>query len=86
MFRLRDPEWQPPDDLEEFLNAGPAPVYIGFGSMPSEDPKKIAGVVLDGDIKRTGANITQASIFLHWPVLRPITGVPVHDHGLQLRI
>jgi len=26
--------WVPPPDLQRFLDAGPAPVYIGFGSMP----------------------------------------------------
>ena len=25
--------WEPPADLSEFLAAGPAPVFIGFGSM-----------------------------------------------------
>ena len=30
------PGWQPPEDLVRFLEAGPAPVYIGFGSMGSE--------------------------------------------------
>jgi sterol 3beta-glucosyltransferase len=25
--------WYPPPDLEAFLNAGPPPIYIGFGSM-----------------------------------------------------
>ncbi len=27
--------WQPPNDLVDFLQAGPPPVYIGFGSMGS---------------------------------------------------
>jgi len=26
------PNWQPPTDLAEFLAAGPAPIYVGFGS------------------------------------------------------
>lgn len=29
-----DTGWVPPPDLQRFLDAGPAPVYIGFGSMP----------------------------------------------------
>jgi sterol 3beta-glucosyltransferase len=32
------PAWDPPADLREFLAAGDAPVFIGFGSMPSADP------------------------------------------------
>jgi len=31
-------DYQPPADLVAFLTAGPPPVYIGFGSMPSQDP------------------------------------------------
>lgn len=26
--------WSPPADLENFLNAGPPPVFIGFGRLP----------------------------------------------------
>ena len=32
-FLDHDPGWQPPDQLQQFLTAGPAPIYIGFGSM-----------------------------------------------------
>jgi sterol 3beta-glucosyltransferase len=28
-----------------FLEAGPPPVYIGFGSMPSKDPENMAAMV-----------------------------------------
>jgi sterol 3beta-glucosyltransferase len=31
------PGWQPPADLLHFLQTGPAPVTIGFGSMASRD-------------------------------------------------
>jgi sterol 3beta-glucosyltransferase len=34
-----DEEWQPSDDLIEFIEAGPPPVFIGFGSMPLRDPQ-----------------------------------------------
>ncbi len=37
---LDEPDWQPPDDLVRFLEAGAPPVYVGFGSMPSRDPQK----------------------------------------------
>jgi sterol 3beta-glucosyltransferase len=30
--------WTPPDDLQQFLDAGPAPVYMTLGSMFSLDP------------------------------------------------
>lgn len=33
---LRDRDgWNPPDDIVAFLDAGPPPIYIGFGSMTS---------------------------------------------------
>ncbi|MCC6905942.1 MAG: glycosyltransferase family 1 protein [Anaerolineae bacterium] len=31
--------WQPPADLTAFLVEGPAPVYVGFGSMVSREPE-----------------------------------------------
>lgn len=33
-----EPDWQPPQALKDFLEAGPPPVYVGFGSMPLDDP------------------------------------------------
>lgn len=32
--------WQPPDDLMDFLQSEPPPVYIGFGSMKERQPEK----------------------------------------------
>lgn len=40
-------DWRPDPELAAFLAAGPAPVYVGFGSMASEDPVAIARLVLD---------------------------------------
>ncbi|MDP2342590.1 MAG: glycosyltransferase [Deltaproteobacteria bacterium] len=34
-----------PERLEKFLQAGAPPVYIGFGSMPSADPKETSRIV-----------------------------------------
>jgi sterol 3beta-glucosyltransferase len=39
--------WQPPADLVRFLESGPPPVCVGFGSMPGGDPEQMAGVVLE---------------------------------------
>lgn len=51
---LEPPEaWQPPADLEHFLQSGAPPVYIGFGSMPSSKPEAAAELVL-GALARTG--------------------------------
>ncbi len=40
-------EWKPPAALTYFLEEGPAPVYIGFGSMTNRDPVSATRLVLD---------------------------------------
>jgi sterol 3beta-glucosyltransferase len=47
-FLDHSPDWQPPTDLVSFLESGPAPVYVGFGSMNTRNPEKTASIVLDG--------------------------------------
>lgn len=41
-FLDREEAWQPSADLQVFLDAGPPPVYIGFGSMAGRDPARKA--------------------------------------------
>jgi UDP:flavonoid glycosyltransferase YjiC (YdhE family) len=43
----REPAWNPPDDLLRFLEAGPAPVFAGFGSMPLLDAGATAELVIE---------------------------------------
>ncbi|KAJ5141647.1 Sterol 3-beta-glucosyltransferase [Penicillium atrosanguineum] len=38
--------YTPPSDLAEFLQAGPPPVYIGFGSIVVDNPEKLIETVL----------------------------------------
>ena len=38
-FDPPDDTWQPPAPLAAFLQANPAPIYIGFGSMATKDPQ-----------------------------------------------
>ncbi len=40
-------DWQPPDDLARFLEAGPPPVYIGFGSVVTRDAARLTQAALD---------------------------------------
>ncbi|WP_414576334.1 glycosyltransferase [Anabaena sp. CCY 9402-a] len=40
------PDWSPPPALIEFLEDGPPPVYIGFGSMGNRNPEETADLVL----------------------------------------
>ena len=44
-------EWRPDPALAAFLAAGPAPVYIGFGSMPSRDPERLAQATMHGAVR-----------------------------------
>jgi len=37
----------PSPELEAFLNAGEAPVYVGFGSLPTHDPKEAARIAIE---------------------------------------
>ena len=48
-YWLLDPatDWAPPSDLVEFLEAGPPPVYVGFGSMSSRKPEETTDLVLE---------------------------------------
>jgi sterol 3beta-glucosyltransferase len=45
--------WTPPADLEAFLANGPAPLYVGFGSMTSRDARSKTAIVLEA-IRSTG--------------------------------
>jgi len=38
--------WEPPADLLNFLDSGPPPVYIGFGSMTLIKPEKITEIFM----------------------------------------
>ncbi len=44
---LDDTHWQPPAALVDFLNSGPPPVYIGFGSMANRDAERLTHIMLD---------------------------------------
>ena len=39
-------EWQPRTDLLRFLESGPPPIYVGFGSMSGRDPQRITRIVV----------------------------------------
>jgi UDP:flavonoid glycosyltransferase YjiC (YdhE family) len=48
-----DPAWEPPSELLKFLDSGPAPVFVGFGSMPNSKPEETADLVVRA-LDRTG--------------------------------
>jgi sterol 3beta-glucosyltransferase len=48
-----DPDWTPPPDLRDFLAAGDAPVYIGFGSMPDSKPEATTRTLIEA-VRQSG--------------------------------
>jgi sterol 3beta-glucosyltransferase len=44
-FWFLDEPFSPPDELVRFLQSGDAPVYVGFGSMPSSDPVRTMAMI-----------------------------------------
>ena len=45
--------WQPPRGLTDFLDSGPPPVFVSFGSMNNTDSKELTDIVLRA-LERTG--------------------------------
>lgn len=45
-FLDESPQWAPSPELASFLESGPRPVFIGFGSTPFPDPEKSAQVIV----------------------------------------
>ncbi|WP_428526978.1 glycosyltransferase [Roseibium sp.] len=52
-FMRPDTKYTPPPDLLQFLETGPAPVYIGFGSMPSRNPEELTRLIIQS-LSQTG--------------------------------
>jgi sterol 3beta-glucosyltransferase len=50
---LDTPSWDMPRELADFLDAGPPPVYFGFGSMPGLDSEAMTAVIREA-LARTG--------------------------------
>ncbi len=53
-FLDADPAWAPPRGLQEFLDAGPPPVYVGFGSMGGSGSEDATGLAVEA-LRLTGA-------------------------------
>jgi sterol 3beta-glucosyltransferase len=45
-FLERQGEWKAPHELTDFLDSGPPPLFVGFGSMNNIDPEKLTKIVL----------------------------------------
>lgn len=74
------PYWQPPIELQRFIEAGPPPVFIGFGSMPVSNPAQTTAVIVEA-IRLSGQ---RAILHAGWaglggalpPEIFPITYAP----------
>ncbi|XP_068663802.1 sterol 3-beta-glucosyltransferase UGT80A2-like isoform X1 [Aristolochia californica] len=39
--------YEPPEDLVKWLKAGDKPIYIGFGSLPVQEPEKMTQIIVE---------------------------------------
>lgn len=46
-------QWQPKQELAEFIDAGPAPVYVGFGSATGSNAQRVTAMIIDA-LKASG--------------------------------
>jgi sterol 3beta-glucosyltransferase len=59
---LDEPEtWHPPTELVDFLAAGAAPVYIGFGSMGFGKHARTRGQIVVGAVEKAGVRAVVAT-------------------------
>lgn len=65
-------KYQPQENFVQWIQRGPKPIYIGFGSMPLEDPKKTTEIILEA-LQDTGQ---RGIIDRGWGDLGKITEVP----------
>ncbi|XVF39067.1 hypothetical protein PTKIN_Ptkin01aG0006000 [Pterospermum kingtungense] len=65
-------KYQPQEEFVQWIQKGPQPIYIGFGSMPLEDSKKTTDIILEAlkDTRQRGI------IGQGWGELGQFTGVP----------
>lgn len=52
-FLGNDQDWRPPEELKAFLEDGPAPVCVGFGSMSGRSAERTTEIILEG-LKKCG--------------------------------
>ncbi|XP_012484574.1 sterol 3-beta-glucosyltransferase UGT80A2 isoform X1 [Gossypium raimondii] len=45
--------YEPPESLVKWLEAGPEPIYIGFGSLPVQEPERMTQIIVDA-LEQTG--------------------------------
>lgn len=77
-FFFQDPsEYIPSPELAQFLQSGPPPVYIGFGSIVVENPQRLIHTVLEA-VARAGV---RAIVSKGWSELSGQPGLDVFYIG-----
>lgn len=74
-WTLPVPSWQPPAALGAFLDAGPPPVYLGFGSMCGFDAARLRDALVQGLAGR------RALFYPGWSRV-DVSGLPATMHVL----
>jgi UDP:flavonoid glycosyltransferase YjiC (YdhE family) len=62
--------WHPPTRLRDFLESGPPPVYIGFGSMHNRDADRVTEIIVEA-LARAGQ---RGVVYTGWNGLRAVAG------------
>ncbi|THY82622.1 UDP-Glycosyltransferase/glycogen phosphorylase [Aureobasidium pullulans] len=72
-FFFRDMlDYKPPRDLQDFLDSGPTPIYVGFGSIVLEDPEKMSAIISEA-VRSTGVRCILSK---GWARLRNVSNSP----------
>ncbi|EPQ50594.1 UDP-Glycosyltransferase/glycogen phosphorylase [Gloeophyllum trabeum ATCC 11539] len=71
-FMPSDTQYRPPSDLLQFLDAGPPPVYIGFGSVVVDDPEGMSNIIVQA-VQKAGV---RAILFAGWGGLGGLSSSP----------
>ena len=74
------PTWSPPEALEQFLSAGPPPVYIGFGSMSGGTDTEHRTRTLVSALERAGVRGVLAT---GWGGLAELPSLPPTVHAIE---
>ena len=73
-FLGAEEDWQPPQDLVDFIADGDPPIYIGFGSMSDKDADGLSRMVSEA-IEQVGC---RAIVSSGWAGLRPFPSPNIH--------
>ncbi len=59
-FLEQNHNWKPSNELQTFLSSGPPPIYVGFGSMMTNNTKGLTDIVIEA-IEKSGSRAILAT-------------------------